>query len=525
MKDAAARSWPASLFPEEGAGLPALLEAAARLSDLGTAERRQEARQELRERLQAAGLAHEEADVLSYRCIPIPGGQRASEGGTQPPGQESAGRRPHLVVLSDVEPETVKWLWRGRIPLGKLTILDGDPGLGKSSVGVDLSARVSRCDPLPDGSRSDLSGPAGVVLLSAEDGLRDTIRPRLDAAGADVDRVVALSLVSDGDDGERLPTVADTGDIEVAIRSVGARLVVVDPLVAYLGLEVNSHRDQDVRSALAGLAKLAERLGVAVLAIRHLNKGSAGNPLYRGGGSIGLIAAARSGLLVAKDPKDPDGGRRILASTKSNLAAPPPSLAYRLEPVGDTVRVSWEGESDHSASELLAAPDGEERSRREEATRFLRLELAAGPVTSKELQARVRDAGLSWRTVRRAAKDMGVRMGPASFGKPWEWELPPESSNLMGLADTGDRTPQEGRQDAGSASIGQTTRPVADTVADSAASIGQPDEGVADTVNEATGGGSSGGPASSIGQDGKTGRLWENEAALDADLGDALGGE
>lgn len=257
---------------------------------------------------------------------------------------------PGLVRLADVEAEHINWLWPGRIPLGKLTMIDGDPGLGKTLVATDLAARVSRGAVMPDGSVGDLNGAAGVVLLTAEDGLGDTVRPRLDAANADATRIVALTFVREGTD-KRLPTLADLYDIRSAIAVVEARLVVVDPVMAYLPGAVNSYRDQDTRRLLAPLADLAQETGAAIVALRHLNKAPGGNPLYRGGGSIAFIGAARSGLLVAKDPDDENGERRILAMTKSNLAALPPALAYHIEGDANGVaRIAWEGETSHTAS-------------------------------------------------------------------------------------------------------------------------------------------------------------------------------
>lgn len=234
-----------------------------------------------------------------------------------------------ITRLSDVTPSAMRWLWPGRVPFGKVTVLDGDPGLGKSLLSLDLAARTSTARPMPDGAFSDLSDPAGVVILSAEDDLSDTIRPRLEAAGADLSRIVALTAAHDTAD-TRLPMLSDLDAIRQAIVQVSAKLLIVDPLMAYLPGKVDSHRDQDIRRSLAPLASLAAETGVAVLVIRHLNKTEGKNALYRGGGSIGIIGAARSGLLVAKDPDDPDGERRILVPTKSNLAKLPPG-PWRIE--------------------------------------------------------------------------------------------------------------------------------------------------------------------------------------------------
>ena len=294
-------------------------------------------------------------------------------------------------LLSEVEPEQLEWLWPGRVPLGKLTVLDGDPGLGKSAMTLDIAARISVGGELPDGERY---GPAGVVLLSAEDGLADTIRPRLDAAGADTKRIVAVSTVPDGKAERMVSIPKDLGLIERAIRRVGAALVVVDPLMAFLSGDTNSHKDQDVRRALAPLAALGEKMRAAVVIVRHLNKTEGGNSLYRGGGSIGIIGAARSGLVVAEDPEDPE--RRILAPNKNNLAKPPSSLVFGLgtAPNG-AVRVIWHGRSALSADQILQPPaDDEDKSALSEAKKFLRDELRNGPVAAKRIKNNARQADI-----------------------------------------------------------------------------------------------------------------------------------
>jgi hypothetical protein len=216
--------------------------------------------------------------------------------------------------------------------------------------------------------------------------------------------------------------------------------------MAFMAAEVNSHRDQDVRRALAPLARLAERTGVAVVVIRHLNKGQGGNALYRGGGSIGIVGAARSGLLIAKDPEDES--QRVLASIKSNLAAPAPSLVFSLSGTErGAVRVDWKGESNLSAEALLSAPaDHEERSALSEAQEFLREVLADGPEPAAEVRREADSAGISMRTLDRARQSLGVipkRRGEAGKrgGGTWYWSLPgikvakPRVGNLNGNAD------------------------------------------------------------------------------------------
>ena len=332
------------------------------------------------------------------------------------------------ILLSDVRPERVDWLWTGRIPKGKLTVLDGDPGLGKSAITADLAARISTGQCMPDGS---LGEEGGVVLCSAEDGLADTIRPRLEAAGGDPSRVLFLVTIPDQEGLERpLSIPQDIPVIEAAIRRVGAALVVVDPIMAFFDSNVDSYKDQNVRRALAALASLGERTGAAILIVRHLNKSGGKKAIYRGGGSIGIIGAARSGMMVGEDPDD--GDRRVLPMVKSNLAAPAPSLSFALEEADNgAVRVRWLGETDVASTDLLGARSDESPSALEEATEFLRGLLAEGPLPQRDVAAAAQEAGIKMRTVTRARQALGVesrREGEAGRqgGGRWVWSLGPD---------------------------------------------------------------------------------------------------
>jgi hypothetical protein len=384
----------------------------------------------------------DERDGVAYRWPPVPTDPPDEPGDAYegPAAVEYKGDpEPDLDVgtlLSTVQPQRVEWLWPGRIPLGKLTILDGDPGLGKSVLSLDLAARVSRGLSMPFEDREPGMDrePGGVVLLSAEDDLEDTIRPRLDAAGADVGRVLALERIPDGDF-HRLPVLpGDLLFLKAAIRRVEAKLVIVDPLTAYLGADTNTHRDQDCRRALHPLAVLAQEKGVAVLVIRHLNKLIGNNPLYRGGGSIALIGAARSGLLVGRDPDNPD--RRVLASTKCNLARLPVSLAFDLSLADNgALRVGWIGESPHTAESLLAAPkDDEERGMLQTAQEVLRTILSNGPRAAKDVRREARSAGIADRTLDRAKAALGVKATLIGFGRDgeWRWALPAPAEGANG---------------------------------------------------------------------------------------------
>jgi hypothetical protein len=220
----------------------------------------------------------------------------------------------------------------------------------------------------------------------------------------------------------------DVPIIEEGIRRVQAVLVVVDPVMAFFGGGVDSHKDQSVRRALAALASLAERTGAAIVVIRHLTKSGGNDPIRRGGGSIGIIGAARSGMLIAKDLEDED--LRILSMSKSNLAAPAASLTFTLEEAENgAVRVEWLGESDLTAAELLGAPSDEQQpSAVEEAEEFLRTLLADGPVAQREVQAAAREAGISLATAKKAKRELGVQsVAVREEGKRgvqgWSWSL------------------------------------------------------------------------------------------------------
>jgi RecA-family ATPase len=329
-------------------------------------------------------------------------------------------KAPHV---SEIARQRVRWLWEPWMPLGKITVEDGDPGLGKSTVAFDIAARLTTGSPLPDRSTTLL--PVNVLLMTAEDDIADTVRPRLEAAGANLDRVTVLQEI-DG----RLPEIP--GDLERIgnlIAEDEISLVIVDPLMAYLGGKIDSSRDQDVRRALHPMKELAESTFTAWLLLRHLNKTMGSQPLYRGGGSIGIIGAARAGILVTEDPEDESC--RVMAVSKQNLAASPQSLRFRIvnDERFDCARVQWLGTSQYSARQLLEEQHSdEEGTAMGEAVDFLREHLDAGPKGAREVLKEARDAGISESTLRRAASKR-LRIKPRHEGTPgsdqrWVWELP-----------------------------------------------------------------------------------------------------
>jgi len=379
------------------------------------------------------------------------------------------------VRVADVARRQVGWLWPGRVPAGKLTLVAGDPGIGKSLMALDMAARTTTgrpwpdaedvergsvedgsqgagdhpdsCAPvgLPDRAAVDTAGqasrgtagaspsrqPGSVILLSAEDDVADTIRPRLEAAGADLRRVVILQSVwrpgpSGTTDGP-FSLAADLDALEGVIQRTGdVRLVIIDPLGAYLG-RTDSHKDSQVRSLLGFLGKLAERRGVAILAVTHLNKNAAKSVLYRAMGSLAFVAAARAVWAVVRDPELP--GRHLFLPVKCNLAGQVMGLAYTIADSREfpgTPVIAWEREPVAlGADEAMAAqPSGPGAvTERQQAAAWLRELLAAGPVPAREVKRRADEAGFSWATIKRA-KPL-ARVEPYSTGQraAWEWRL------------------------------------------------------------------------------------------------------
>ena len=260
--------------------------------------------------------------------------------------------------LSEVATQQLTWLWEKRIPQGKITILEGDPGMSKSLLAIDIIARVTTGRQMPD----DTPGKQGsVILIAPEDGAADTIKPRMEAAGGDLSQVHLLNTIEclDVKDVKKVNLYQrpfslshNLHELEKAIKQTKAILVVLDPLTAVLGHNIDSSHDQGVREVFTPLAHLAEHTNCAILIIRHLKKGTSDNLLYRGAGSIGIIAAARSGLMIVYDPADEK--KRVLATTKSNLCEPANNLSYQvvLNENGFPY-IQWLGENNLDISTLI----------------------------------------------------------------------------------------------------------------------------------------------------------------------------
>lgn len=342
--------------------------------------------------------------------------------------KQGGGPEANLMLMADVESREVDWLWSGRLPAGMVCLLDGAPGTGKSTVVADIAARMTTGRPFPCEATTPRR-PVDVMLIGHEDSPQHTLRPRLDAAGADANRVHLLT-----DIGGRMPRLPDDGDaIETAMRTTGARLLVVDPISAYIGT-ADMHRDNETRAALAPLASIAERTGATVLFLRHLRKSGGTDAIYRGLGSVAITALARAGLMLLADPDDP--AARILAWSKMSVASLPKSLRWRWASAEGAPRISWEGTCDLSANDILAKEDrahtgkgGGEATAADEAADWLMGQFeGASAVPVKELRGRADDAGIAWRTVERAKGRLKLGVRRQSAGNrgtgQWFWVAP-----------------------------------------------------------------------------------------------------
>jgi len=325
-----------------------------------------------------------------------------------------------LVTLADVEPEEVEWLWHARIPRGKVTLLVGDPGGGKSYATLAIAAALSRGEALPGDPSAGI--PSSVILWNGEDGLADTIRPRAEKCGADLERVHFIES-SKNDAGEPVPF--GLGSLRRLAFELESRpevsLVVIDPIAALLGA-VDSHRDNEIRSALQPLVEMAATYGVAIVVVMHLRKAEATRSVYRVSGSIGFVGLARSVLLVARDE---GSGRHAIAQLKHNLAGAVETIPFEIDDAG----FRWGAADAGLTVERLLGANGNATatSRAKQAEDEILAALGEGPMDASELERAVINAGVSPKTFERARGslcDRGLvkRSGGGRYG-PIRWSL------------------------------------------------------------------------------------------------------
>ena len=325
-----------------------------------------------------------------------------------------------LRAASDFRPEPIEWLWPGRIAFGQLTVLEGDPGLGKSMLTAAIAASVTGGPALP---RAPALTPSACIFANLEDDPGSVTAPRLRAAGADLDRV-HVPEIGQGANSRLLSLPKDLDRLWEMVHLTRSRLVVIDPLMAALGTEINADNDQQTRTVLNELVQIASARKTAIMLVRHLNKQAGSKAIYRGGGSIGIAAAARSVLLLARNREGPG---LLLSSTKQNLSSTPKTLALHIA----DGRVVWDGERDLSSDELVESgtPGGRSSVGRppqvDVAADWLADNLCNVTRPSQEVFAAARNDGIFDKSLRVAARSVGVQMykEPGARSGAWQWKL------------------------------------------------------------------------------------------------------
>ena len=355
-------------------------------------------------------------EVLQHRAEITDGKylREAIYGLKEPPQEETV----EIIRMSEVDTQTVEWLWEPYIPFGKVTIVQGNPGEGKTTLALRLCAACTNRKPFPAMAEHE---PFNVIYQTAEDGLGDTVKPRLMEADADLDRVLVI------DEGKQELSLSDER-IERAIRQTGARLIILDPIQAYVGEKTDMNKANEIRPIFRRLAEVAERTGCAVVLIGHLNKAAGGQSAYRGLGSIDFRAAARSVLLIGRVKREPNV--RVIIHDKSSLAPEGKPMAFSL---GAESGFSWIGEYDITADELLSGTGGNTETKTEQAERLILDLLADGKeMASEDIVKAAAEAGISERTVQNAKRSMGGILGARRVGSQWynfiKKKQPPETA-------------------------------------------------------------------------------------------------
>ena len=346
-------------------------------------------------------------EVLQRRAE-IADGKYLSEaiyGLREPPQEETV----EIIRMSEVDTQTVEWLWKPYIPFGKVTIIQGNPGEGKTTLALCLCAACTNRKPFPLMPEHE---PFNVIYQTAEDGLGDTVKPRLMEAEADLDRVLVI------DESKQELSLSDER-IEKAIRQNGARLIILDPIQAYVGEKTDMNKANEIRPIFRRLAEVAERTACAVILIGHLNKAAGGQSAYRGLGSIDFRAAARSVLLIGRVKREPN--IRVIGHDKSSLAPEGKPMAFCLDP---ETGFEWVGEYDITADELLSGAGGNTATKTEQAeTLILDLLADENEMTSEEVMKAAAEVGISERTLKTARRNLETRIEVKRRGNQWYYRL------------------------------------------------------------------------------------------------------
>lgn len=320
-----------------------------------------------------------------------------------------------LIHMEDVQTREVNWLWYPYIPYGKITVIEGDPGEGKTTLALILAALLSRGQPLPCDEDIPYE-PINIIYQTAEDGIDDTIKPRLEKANADCSKIRVI------DETEKELSMTDER-LEQAIAETNAKLVILDPIQAYIGSDVDMHRANEIRPVLKRLGVIAEKYGCAIVLIGHMNKASGSKSTYRGLGSIDIQATARSVLLVARIPDKTN--IRIMAQDKSSLAAAGDSIGFE---ISEDRGFECIGPYDITVDELLAGKEGRGRKKLDVAIAFIKEYFGVeSEVSSKNIEKEAARKCIKRNTLLSAKKKLGITAGnrkSTDGAKYWTWILP-----------------------------------------------------------------------------------------------------
>ena len=324
--------------------------------------------------------------------------------------------------MEDVQTREVNWLWYPYIPYGKITVIEGDPGEGKTTLALTLAALLSRGKPLPCDEDIPYE-PISIIYQTAEDGIDDTIKPRLEKANADCSKIRVI------DETEKELSMTDER-LEQAIAETNAKLVILDPIQAYIGSDVDMHRANEIRPVLKRLGIIAEKYGCAIVLIGHMNKASGSKSTYRGLGSIDIQATARSVLLVARIPDKPN--IRIMAQDKSSLAAAGDSIGFE---ISEDRGFECIGPYDITVDELLAGKEGRGRKKLDVAIAFIKEYFGAeSEVSSNDIEEEATRKGIKRNTLLSAKKKLGITAGNRKTTDGtmyWTWILPKKEFNNL----------------------------------------------------------------------------------------------
>lgn len=326
---------------------------------------------------------------------------------------------PECRLASEVMPEEIDFVWKDYLATGAMTMIDGPPGCGKSTMLTDLVARITTGSDLPDGSSG--GPPAAVVVFNAEDHPACVQVPRLKAAGADLGRVILPSAEGSVTSLDEIGRQA----LEKIIRVHGARMVIIDPVMSFIPGGVSTNSDSDLRSVLTPLSQMAVRTRCAVILVRHLNKDESKSAMNRGMGSIAFTGACRSVFIFGRNPAALEGDERVLAQVKSNLGKEVEALSCRIVTRGEVGAIEWGGPIDVTADEVAAGGSSSKPrdAKRQQAVGLLKDWLSSGPVATRELAGNCSAHGISVPTMRRALVTVGARnrrVGGANGHHTWE---------------------------------------------------------------------------------------------------------